>query len=157
MCQILLPVRTRSKKCIIFSKARLLYTFIIGIIASIPLALTLIGFFYVPLPALDLADHLEHAVMIGLIVFATLATHRKLSLKEPDLTVLFKKFKDSYETKRVPNRKLSENLIEACGEIAGEVCQSLQKRGFPLSQYQLHSEDDCIGDSVTNLTDTTTF
>ncbi len=152
-----ITTKIRSNKTIIFSKARLLSTFIVGMIASIPLALTLIGFSYVHLPALDLADHLEHAVMIGLVIFATLATHRILSLKEPDLTVLVKKFKDSYETKRVPNRKLSENLFEACGEIAGEVCQSLHKNRLELSQYQLHLEDGCTGNSDANLSETTVF
>ncbi len=114
---------------VIFSKAKLLSTFITGIIGAIPLTLTILGFTYIPIPSLELADYLRNVIQIGLIIFATLATHRIFSLKEPSLSILMRKFKSSYETQRVPdNKQLSDDIFEACGEIAGEVCQTLHRR-----------------------------
>ncbi len=116
---------------IIFSKGKLLSTFLTGIFAMIPLALTILGFIFIPIPALDLADYLRNIIEIGLVLFAALATHRIFSFQEPDLNLLIKKFKEKYKTKK----PLSDNLFEACGEIAGEVCHTIySKQGIPIME-----------------------
>jgi len=112
---------------IIFSKGSILATFITGVVFTVPLALTVLGFSYIPLPSLNLAYYLRNAVEIGLVIFAALATHKIFSLQEPGLNVLLQNFADTYETHSKSNMRLSDNLFEACSEIAGEVCQTLYK------------------------------
>ena len=114
-----------------FSKTRLLSTFIIRIITSIPLVLAILGFTFIPIPSLGFANYLRNIIEIALVFFAAFAAHKIFSMKEPDLCLLMKKFKEKYGTES----QLSGNLFEACGEIAGEVCHTIQSRkGYPVER-----------------------
>ena len=118
---------TSTNEMKVFSKTRLTSSFVLGIFGILPLGLTLVAFNSIPIPALELANYLRNIIEIILVLFAALATHRIFALKESDTTRLIRKFKDSYQEKRDSKKKLSGNLFEAFGEIAGEVCQSMHK------------------------------
>ncbi len=66
-----------------FSKTRLLSTFIIRIITSIPLVLAILGFTFIPIPSLGFANYLRNIIEIALVFFAAFAAHKIFSMKEP--------------------------------------------------------------------------
>ena len=105
-----------------------LSTLVLGMLGVLPVILILLSFIYIAVPALELADYLESIIKAGLIIVGLLASHKVLSLKEPELNVLVNSLKRNYEEKCRSDNKLSEDAFEACGEIAGELlCQSIQR------------------------------
>ena len=104
-----------------------LSTLVLGMLGILPVVLILLSFIYIAVPTLELVDYLESVIKAGLIVVGLLFSHKVLSMKEPDLNVLVNSLKRNYEEKCRSGNKLSEDAFEACGEIAGELCQSIQR------------------------------
>jgi hypothetical protein len=84
------------------------------VVACIPFGITSLHF--LPLPTIEIIDHLEEGVQIMILIVGTLITYKFFTLEDSD----FKKFMGHFRKKSRRNDITIEDDVEAAAAILGD-------------------------------------